>query len=216
MINFKNNKEFVEILKKLKSKCLSKSVILHSDIFKLGFINTNLSYNKNLELIHDLILEVFWDFNVVVPTFNYDFLSTKFYDVKKDKSQVGTLNEYFRKRYIINRTYTPVFNTVSTKKNSIQDKISCIDPHGKKSFYENAYKKKFDVLCLGKFIPAMAHFVERKLNVPYRYKKKFTGKIKYPNGKISPILINYNVRPPSNCENIETDFKKIIKDLKKK
>ena len=42
----------------------------------------------------------------------------------------------------------------------------------------------------------MAHFVERKINVPYRYYKKFNGKIRYLNGKEKPIKIKYNVRPP--------------------
>tara|TARA_Y100000590_G_scaffold453710_1_gene599230 strand:- start:70 stop:912 length:843 start_codon:yes stop_codon:yes gene_type:complete len=214
MIIYKSNKEFTDVLKKLKSCCLSKNIILHSDVFKLGFLKIKLSYLENLKLIHDLILDVFYDFEIIVPSFNYDFLVTKFYDVRKDKSQVGTLNEYFRKKYILNRTYTPVFNFISTKKNLIIKKASCIDPHGKKSFYNTAYEKNYDILFLGKFIPSMAHFVERKINVPYRYEKKFTGKIKYLDGKISPISIRYNVRPLFNGE-IETDFNKIIRDLKK-
>ena len=60
----------------------------------------------------------------------------------------------------------------------------------------------------------MAHFVERKINVPYRYYKKFNGKIRYLNGKEKPIKIKYNVRPPfSNL--IETDLNKVIMDLKR-
>ena len=83
-----------------------------------------------------------------------------------------------------------------------------------KSFYKTAYNKSFDIIFIGKFIPSMAHFVERKINVPYRYYKKFNGKIRYLNGKEKPIKIKYNVRPPfSNL--IETDLNKVIMDLKR-
>ena len=41
MIIYKNNKKLIEILKKLKSYCISKNIILHSDVFKLGFFKTN-------------------------------------------------------------------------------------------------------------------------------------------------------------------------------
>ena len=119
MIIYQSDKEFIEVLKKLKSWCKSKSVILYSDVFKLGFLKIKLSYTENLKLIHDLILDVFYDFEIIVPVFNYDFLVTKVYDVRRDKSQVGALNEYFRNIYILSRTYTPVFNVVTTNKNSI-------------------------------------------------------------------------------------------------
>ncbi len=215
MIIYKNNQKLIEILKKLKSYCVSKSIILHSDVFKLGFFKTNLSYDENLELIHDLILDVFHDFQIIVPTFNYDFLQSKVYDVKNDKSQVGALNEFFRKKYISNRTYTPVFNVITTKQNSQIKKDSCKDPHGKASFYNTAYKNNYDIIFLGKFIPSMAHYIERRINVPYRYKKKFSGKIKKYKGNILPTSIEYNVRPLLN-KTIVMDTKKIINDLKKK
>ena len=214
MIIYQSDKEFIEVLKKLKSWCKSKSVILHSDVFKLGFLKIKLSYTENLKLIHDLILDVFCDFEIIVPVFNYDFLVTKVYDVRRDKSQVGALNEYFRNIYISSRTYTPVFNVVTTNKNSILKKDPCIDPHGKNSFYNTAYENGYDILFLGKFIPSMAHFVENKINVPYRYKKNFFGKIKDYNGNIFPTSIKYNVRPLFDGDLIH-DMNKIINDLKK-
>jgi aminoglycoside N3'-acetyltransferase len=213
MIIYKNENQIVKNLKKLKSNCSSKNIILHSDILNLGFFRQNLSYNDNLKLIHDLILDVFNDFEIIVPVFNYDFLKTKFYDVNKDKAQVGALNEYFRKKYISNRTFTPVFNFVSTNKKPSIKKDAYLDPHGEKSFYSKAYKHQYDIVFLGKFIPSMAHFVERKVKVPYRYYKKFYGKIKYLNGKVKSTSIDYNVRPPFiNVTN--TDLEKIKKDLK--
>jgi len=214
MIIYQSNKEFIEVLKKLKSRCKSKSIILHSDVFKLGFLKIKLSYAENLKLIHDLIIDVFSDFEIIVPVFNYDFLTTKVYDVRKDKSQVGALNEYFRKIYILNRTHTPVFNIVTTNKNSILKKDPCVNPHGKNSFYNIAYENSYDVLFLGKFIAAMAHFVEYKKNVPYRYEKEFSGKVKDCNGNIFQTSLKYNVRPLFNGGLVH-DINKIIHDLKK-
>lgn len=214
MIIYENNKKLIDILKKLKSFCISKNIILHSDIFKLGFLKAKFSYDENLELIHDLILDVFHDFQIIVPTFNYDFLHSKIYDVKKDKSQVGALNEYFRKKYILNRTLTPVFNVITTKKNTAIKKEPCKDPHGKISFYNIAYQNSYDIIFLGKFVPSMAHYVERKINVSYRYKKKFSGKIKNYRGHIDPTILEYNVRPLLN-KTIVMDTKKIINNLKK-
>ena len=66
-----------EILKKLRSFCKSKCIILHSDVFKLGFYRTDFTYDQNLNLIHDLIMNIFHDFQIIVPTFNYDFAKTK-------------------------------------------------------------------------------------------------------------------------------------------
>ena len=214
MIIYKSEKQLVNSLKKIKLNCLSKKLILHTDIFNLGFYRENLSYEKNLKFIHDLILDIFFDFEIIVPTFNYEFLKSKLYDVKKDKSEVGVLNEYFRKKYIKTRTFTPVFNVVTTNNNSLIQKKPSFDPHGESSFFKIAYDQHFDIIFLGKFIPSMAHFVERKMNVPYRYYKIFKGKIKYLNGKIKSTTNKYNVRPPfSNL--VKKDIKKIIIDLKK-
>ena len=214
MITYKSEKALIKNLNKLKLNCLSKTVILHSDILNLGFYKKALTYEENLKFIHDLILEVFHDFEIIVPTFNYDFLNSKIYDLKKDKAQVGALNEYFRKKYINTRTYTPVFNIVSTNARPSIKKTLSTDPHGEKSFYKTAYSKSYDIIFIGKFIPSMAHFVERKISVPYRYYKKFTGKIRYLDGKEKPIKIKYNVRPPfSNL--IKNDLNKIIMDLKR-
>lgn len=214
MIVYKRDQELIYILKKLKSFCISKNIVLHTDVFKLGFFKSNLSYNENLKLIHDLILDVFNDFQIIVPTFNYDYLHSRIYDVRKDKSQIGALNEYFRKRYILNRTHTPVFNFVTIKKDPSLKIKPCKDPHGKKSFYNTAYNNGYDIIFLGKFIPAMAHFVERKMKVPYRYKKKFSGKIKNLGGAILSSTLEYNVRPLLK-KKIITDRNKIIHDLKK-
>ena len=82
------------------------------------------------------------------------------------------------------------------------------------SFYNIAYQNNYDIIFLGKFIPSMAHYVERKTNVPYRYKKKFYGKIKNYKGNILPTMIEYNVRPLLN-KTIVMDTNKIINDLKK-
>ena len=47
MLIYQSNKEFIEVLKKLKSWCKSKSVILHTDVFKLGFLKIKLSYTMD-------------------------------------------------------------------------------------------------------------------------------------------------------------------------
>ena len=214
MIIINQNSYLNEILKKLRSFCKSKCIILHSDLFKLGFYRRDFTYHQNLNLIHDSIMNIFHDFQIIVPTFNYDFVDSKIFDIKNDKAQVGALNEYFRKNYILNRTHTPIFNIITTKKSKIIKKTPCKDPHGKMSFYNIAYINGYDIILLGKFIPSMAHFVERKIKVPYRYIKKISGTIKKHDGKMIPITLLYNVRPNLK-KHILIDNRRIKYDLEK-
>ena len=48
--------------------------------------------------------------NLIIPTYNYDFGKNKIFDVFKDKSQVGSFSEFFRKKYIKTRTRVPFFH----------------------------------------------------------------------------------------------------------
>ena len=89
MITYKSEKTLIKNLNQLKFNCLSKTVILHSDILNLGFYKKAFTYEENLKFIHDLILEVFHDFEIIVPTFNYDFLNSKIYDLKKIKLKLS-------------------------------------------------------------------------------------------------------------------------------
>jgi aminoglycoside N3'-acetyltransferase len=190
-------------------------VLVHSDVMgALGLIEKK---SNSLEIISghlNSIEQIIEEKQSYFPTFNYNFPSSKHYDVKNDVSQVGTLSEYYRKHIARWRSSIPIFNVCGKTPADINEVdtnvLTTIDPFGPGSFFDYLYKTRGVVLFYGARIESFTgiHFAEQLSGGPlYRYDKIFTGDVSCMNGQIAKTKLKYHVRPLGRL--IQYDFDKI-------
>ena len=189
----------------------------HTDFYNyfLKKIKKNTKQLSQKKVLKDMFKEIMKvsKNDLLVPTYNFDFVKTKKFNFKKDNSHVGTFSEMFRKKYINNRTLTPMFPTCGSLKKYNFYKNNYFDPFGKKSEFDYLVKKNGKIINFGaKFAPSFIMFIERsnKNGALYRYGKLFNGKT-FKNGKYIKCKLYFEVRPKKII--IEYDLKKLKKDL---
>lgn len=189
-------------------------LLIHADLmqgFKIPFLNRNdllISHYNELKCLND-------NLNIWMPTFNYDFLQNKVFDVQNSKSQVGVLSEYFRKNISEWRSSMPVFSFSGNGKNkSLGFNDSIVDPFGKNSDFSILYKNRSWLMHYGSLFcsSTILHYAERiSEKLLYRYDKLFTGSVVDQDNIITEVTINYHVRPKNNY--LGYDWNKIENDL---
>ncbi len=133
------------------------------------------------------------DKNLIFPAFNYDFTRTKIFDVENDPSQVGVLTNYILGRSDYFRSNTPIFSFSSKLKDMPFDNLT---PFYKGSVLNYLYDCDGSILFYGAKIDSNTylHYVESQYDVPYRYNKKFNGKILLDNS-LKQVNVEFHVRP---------------------
>lgn len=116
---------------------------------------------------------------LIVPTFTYSFCNHEVYDVKKSKTSMGILNEYYRRQPNRFRTADPLLSLSVPME--IKDYFADTSEHslGVGSGLDVLHNmKNVKFLFLGaRFYDCFTylHYVEKILEVPYRYDQSFIG-----------------------------------------
>ena len=136
------------------------------------------------ELLKELY-SIFNELNVptlILPTFTFSFPNRMDFDVQNSKTPMGVFNEYFRKQDGVIRSVDPLMsNALLGQHSELLTKIgknSC----GEDSTFDLLHKSNLNVkfLFFGTRVGdcfTFMHYIEDKLNIPYRYARPFTGKI---------------------------------------
>jgi len=164
------------------------NIYCHSNIGYFGIMKETRDKDKICKKIYNCIKNVIGKKGtLIVPTYSYSFSKKRNgiiyrkkedFDLKKTKSTMGVFSEWIRKNPNSLRSIDPFFS-------------SAVIGHKKKFFTENLSNNSFDenslfskLLKLNvKFLNfnfngyTFIHFIERKLNVKYRFNKKFYGEI---------------------------------------
>ncbi len=177
------------------------------------FSKKKINLKDNFKLMENELLKL-GSRKIIIPTYNYDFVRNKIFNVKKDKSQVGSFTEYFRKKYNQNRSNIPVYSSCSNFKiKDLNKEKKNIDLIGIDSDFNYLIKNNGNIINFEvEFGPTFIIFIE-KLNsekIIYRYSKKIDGFLVNGNSK-KKICVDLFVRPRKL--NITYDLKKIKKDL---
>lgn len=204
-----------EEVKKIANKIGDNNILIHSDIKTLFLFEFN-SKTDLLEKHFRNVNEIFSNYNIWMPTFNYDFTKTGVYDLNKDKSQVGVLSNYY-KTICDWRTTTPVFNFCGNGKYPINKIHSneTIDPFSYRSEFHYLYETNSLHCHYGSNFShtTLIHYVEKiSKKLLYRYSKIFNG-IVNDNGIKIDVVLDYHVS--SLNPHIEYDWEKIYHDLLK-
>lgn len=183
----------------IDSKNLKPPYLIHSDIFKtFGLIRDKFKEKKGeispLELHYDLLCRLLSKENIILPSFNYDFPTSKLYDTRLTSSQVGSFSNYVLENELLPRTKTPIFSFLT----DIQDILSEHNfPFSTGSTFDFIHSNDGTIIFYGADISACTflHYVENQFGPPvFRYDKKFIGSIS-DGQNIHKTFVQIHVRP---------------------
>ena len=211
----KLNKKLNLLFKNLKIKKGDK-IILHSNIagiLQYANINNSSACNFFFNYIKRYIGK---KGTLIIPTYNYDFTKGKPFDRKTTLSQVGEFGNYLIKKHYNNRTFDPVFSHIIFGK--LKKKILNCETNeafGDKSIFNLILQEKFRIICFCCSSTAMTfiHFIEKKMNVDYRFNKNFNSFVKINNKNIK---VKYKYFVGKKNINYNLNEKKITQMLKTK
>ena len=165
-----------------------ETLFIHSDVM-FGSPVEGFTKKKYLSVLYEVIQDLGVK-NIVVPTFTYSFCNNEIYDVVKSKTLMGAFNEYVRKAPDRYRTMDPLLS-LSVPNHLIEFFKQYNGRHslGEKSGLDAIHHMdgvKF--LFLGADMGSCftyIHYVEKKLDVPYRFDMRFQGKVVDEKGNVS-------------------------------
>jgi aminoglycoside 3-N-acetyltransferase len=134
---------------------------------------------------------------LILPTFTYSFCRNEEYDPIETPSTVGLLTEYFRQRPGVLRSSDPLFSVAAKGARAAEvASLDCAECFGPKSFFAwlHANKARLGFLACGLSVATMAHYAERRVGVPYRQDKVFTGRVVHADGSRKERQATYYVR----------------------
>lgn len=193
-----------QILKELSKRwirsglCEGDVFLLHANIKRILLEFKKYKISLDLNIIVDSFLNVIGKSGtLLMPLFNFDFTSKKFFSCNNTISQMGSLTEYFRKNYKILRTKHPVYSFAVLGRNSKNFDHNNFSAYGKNSPFDILRKLngKIGVLdIIEQNSMTFYHHIEEMNNVSWRYHKTFKGLYEELDGNISEKKYSIFVR----------------------
>ena len=155
------------------------AVFVHSRVSAFGKLLTS---DKNLlmqSLIDSIKDTVGSDGTIIMPTFSYSFDKNEAFDIGNTQSTVGALTEFFRKQKGVVRTSHPNHSVAVYGKRREYFTAESKDTFGKDSVFGKLYDDNGKIIFFGAPFQSCTfiHYIEQMHKVPYRYMKKFKGKV---------------------------------------
>jgi len=193
----------------------SSTVMIHSSLLKFGIIE------NGVEGFFQCIIEsLAGEPTIVMPAFSFSYFDNRYWDVKKTKSEMGALSEYFRKLNGALRTIHPFHSIVAYGKYVKEFKgCNSLSSFGKNSPFEKLVELNAYNLSLGtEFIGGgtFFHHTEEVCRVPYRHYKEFPGSVYNEEGKMVNKIYKMYVRNITDNYEYVNNWDKVFIDLSKK
>ena len=155
-------------------------ILVHSGVGSFGKL---VVFDRNVlleSLINSLKNIVGKEGTIIMPTFTFSFCKNEAFDVENTKSTVGALTEYFRKQPGVSRTLHPNHSVAIWGKHKNELLNIGKGTFDEDSIFGKLHKMGGKIVSFG--IPScnarsFVHYIEYKHGVPYRYMKKFRGKL---------------------------------------
>lgn len=150
---------------------------------------------------------------LVFPAFNYDYGSTRVFDMDNDPAQVGSLVEWLRKTGEMRRTAVPFFSFLSERDLGI-DTSGPVNPFDTASGFQWLVDHDASLVMYGAPMHSLTfiHYVEEMAGGPvYRYTKSFPGEVHSAKGK-EHCDFAMHVRPMG--VHMDYDWPRLVADLR--
>ena len=163
------------IAKKTKD-CLAS---IHIDA--AGLIRLSERNDDHLKNFNQLILRAeSLGGNIMIPTFSYTYPQNIPFNLLETPSEVGIVTEYVRKKNPLKRTADGMFSYLlfNNDPNSRYFDMKDYEIFGNDSLIGELFNSNGYICCIGNVFhnaPTEVHFLERLLNVPYRFDKIMSG-----------------------------------------
>ena len=199
------------ILEKIKAPEASV-LYIHSGL-NFGTPNPDLGRKELLGHLYGLIASLGVP-TICFPTFTFSFCNGEDYNVQTSRSRMGALNEYVRGLPETVRSEDPLMSSVVVGED--HDLVHNLgkDSIGTNSTFDKLHQRGSGVkfLFFGVTVSdcfTYTHYVEERLNTPYRYNRAFTGRI--TNGNRSwqdtyRLFVRYHGVVPSSTGLLESDL----------
>lgn len=164
-----------------------ETLFIHSDVI-FGKPAAGFRRKAYLKILYQVLCDLGVE-NIVVPTFTYSFCNNEDYDVIKSKTSMGAFNEFVRNLEGRYRTLDPLLS-VSVPEN-LRGKFEKAGEHSLGVHSGLDVIHHMDGVKFLFFGADMAdcftyvHYVEKEMNVPYRFDMAFEGKVTDYNGVVS-------------------------------
>lgn len=190
------------------------TIFLHGD----AGVAAQYIYTNSKDQVNDFFSELksyLKDGTILVPSFTYSATKGDVFDVQKTPSDVGLFSEKFRMLDGVQRSQHPIFSVCAFGKHAENFTISRLDDcFGEGTFFDQLYNSNAKIVTMGCAFEraTFVHYVEQRINVSYRYFKKFNAKIMH-SGTATQLDVRYFVR---NLEvNTTLDFNRLEQEALK-
>ena len=176
----------------------TKDCLASIHIDAAGLIRLGETHDERLENFNQLILRAeSLGGKIMIPTFSYTYPKKMPFNLLETPSDVGIVTEYLRKKNPLKRTADGMFSYLlfNNDQNSSYFNVEDYEIFGDDSLIGELFNSNGYICCIGNVFhntPTEVHFLERLLNVPYRFNKTMSGGFIDKQGKsIKQNLIFY-------------------------
>lgn len=171
-----------DILQRLKSVGADDCEILfiHTDIL-FGRPNAALGKKGYLQELYQILLDLHVP-TLIFPAFSYSFPNHEAFDVRNSRTSMGALIEFIRKQPGVCRSLDPLLSMIAVgKRTDLMEGppgSHCFGPDS--GFDRLHHEKNVKFLFFGADFAeyfTYIHYIEKVMEVPYRFDKSFTGEI---------------------------------------
>ncbi len=156
------------------------NVFLHTNSAGiLQYAKSNKNKKKLFTMFFNLLLnKISENGTLVLPTYNYDFAKGKPFVYEKYNSQVGELSNFFLEKYKAKRSLDPIFSHAikgKLKSKLLKSKIDIC--FGDESVFKKIHDYNFKIFgfCCPLNTMTFLHYIEKKMEVNYRFNKRFVS-----------------------------------------
>ena len=160
-----------------------EALFIHSDVM-FGRPAEGFRKKEYLNTLYEILNTL--NVNLIIPTFTYSFPNNEEYDIENSKTSMGAFNEYVRKMTGRYRTDDPLLSV--SVPDTLKPAFDHVSNHSLGSGSALDIVHHMDKVKFLFFGAEMAecftyvHYVEKMMDVPYRFDMPFEGTVIYPDG----------------------------------
>lgn len=171
------------------------TILIHGD----SAVAAQYIYANNTDPVTDFFGELkkyLDEGTIIVPSFTYSATKGQRFDVQNTPSKIGLFSEKFRTLDCIQRSKHPIFSICAFGRHADKFTHSRLDDcFGEGTLFDKLYTSNAKILTMGCAFERVTftHYVEQRMNVPYRYFKTFSAEIMCF-GRLTQLKVRYYVR----------------------
>jgi aminoglycoside N3'-acetyltransferase len=187
--------DFIEDFSRfIAEKTAQHPMVIH--INPIGLFRLGRNNKERFENFNSLLLSIEkYGGNILIPTYSYSYSSNELYNPLETPSKLDAVSEYLRQNHATRRTFDPHFSYIQFGSFFKEHHYAVRDHNsfGIGSLLDELFKANGYLASLGNIIGywTEVHYLEQKLDIPYRFNKSFKGITKFGNDSMESMITFY-------------------------